>query len=963
MSKLSAYRTIKQIFARYPQLVDPNLRPYVGRQSTRQYWINQLARFQALEQQLDQQNPNVLRNANYIGFDNDLYTGIVTIYLELVHDDYPDESRERKLTVRVDNYTLDEVNAAIQVQYENYTSNFDEHFDVTIDRLVFNPQAVGGGSDRCGDKTFFKYPCDLQCNYTKIANHCFLDLLQSFVQRKYDVKRIYNRCLKQKEWTGAQVINALKSTKSMRIYIHNLTGKVIESINDKAGGKPVRLLMGNNHIAEINKDEVNMLKQNWYMQLQHPITDVKQAKMLNNDDIVKIAHNHKIIPINVNHTDKTKNDIFLTKYIIDNTLYVPEDDYNAYLLYKKIGLFEQDQFKLTWRFDKLYPFKIMTKTIDNINSIGNQDMTKPRAMLVNNFNKYCRKKLRGIDVCKAYSSTIAKLKYIPVQDVSTPWVPYDGSPVNMKYFYKIASIPDKLKGRVYPGVCTGKRIIDYADDLDIQFMMKPKYVKNPFSELVDKMLKIDQNASKPIINKFYGCMFFNMNTVGEISSPKCFISGENEAAELKSIKVGEELFLNYHTFTIRKEHNPNLLPFAHMIVDTVAKRVNDKIKELVNKGVLKNLIAICTDSIRYYGKVLKIKGSTPGYWRMDNSNLEEQNINYVLDAPINEKLTMLETVDQVIEAVIQRHNVLIDSPAGHGKTFLTSNILLPKFKELGLKVAMICSHAQPLMCYYDYDLCDIYTITSFMKKYDGRTHEYDVILNDEYGLNNTNQCMQLCKNDMFDVSLVCIGDTRQLWAVETFRPKYNVNESSAFLNMFKFGFGLFENRRNNYTREDYINMCCGTYVFTEFEKCKISKNNELITPTMICYTNEKRIALNKLMVDKLGWTKKIDNKLIAVGGRFICRPDIEHRHILKKMRICNKMRVTVKSFDDKYIHFTNGRTIPVSLFKQFDYGYALTLYGIQGMSVPYDEISFHEIGIIKSQKGGLYTAFSRIKTK
>ena len=126
---------------------------------------------------------------------------------------------------------------------------------------------------------------------------------------------------------------------------------------------------------------------------------------------------------------------------------------------------------------------------------------------------------------------------------------------------------------------------------------------------------------------------------------------------------------------------------------------------------------------------------------------------------------------------------------------------------------------------------------------------------------------------------------------------------------------------------------------------------------IIAYTNLTRQKYNKKMCEKHNITS-----LDTIGTKVICKTNS-----LSKYEIYNNFRFTVKEIDGDTISLISEQDfiykIPLELFNRygyFNYGYAITLYAVQGSSLKSFHYCMEDAGYLNGR--ALYTLISRLKT-
>lgn len=186
---------------------------------------------------------------------------------------------------------------------------------------------------------------------------------------------------------------------------------------------------------------------------------------------------------------------------------------------------------------------------------------------------------------------------------------------------------------------------------------------------------------------------------------------------------------------------------------------------------------------------------------------------------------------------------------------------------------------------------------------------------------------------------------------------------------------LDHNYRNHFSKTFYNNLIkTGSllehedYIYNLTKKdrlCDVIKNKKI--PYIITYTNKVKDYYNGLLTKN--WKTIYFNKMkakIQLNGFVKCINNIKYNNI----EIHNKSTYIIKKIEPQYVtiqKFKFPNKLISKLFKithdiyieNFIAGYANTLYSVQGLSIPYDNLII-DIDSIKSNRA-LYTAISRIR--
>ena len=153
-------------------------------------------------------------------------------------------------------------------------------------------------------------------------------------------------------------------------------------------------------------------------------------------------------------------------------------------------------------------------------------------------------------------------------------------------------------------------------------------------------------------------------------------------------------------------------------------------------------------------------------------------------------------------------------------------------------------------------------------------------------------------------------------------------------------------------------------------------NNKIIgklNKVNICVKNDTKEMINneivKNWVDVFGervqllsnGIKKKTEMKVKRGGRVICVKNINNKDIYNSQRFrivdYTEKEITIKNISSKIKYLLAKEDFNLN----FDYGYALTLYKIQGESVNIADLGIFDWDIISNTGDYLYTCLSRIK--
>jgi hypothetical protein len=841
---------------------------------------------------------------------------------------------------------------------------------------------------------YIKLPYNIKANDAIVRQNCVYDLIEN-IQKKYNIinkweeYKILNEIDEDTEWSVESTVRALNELNIS----HKIYSQFGDLLSDHTYNKNtyVYLIFANEHVYHVDKNEIELIKdyiKSVDIQLNKlKITDIK----LNEHDIKYYMDNHQVknVKLKVINTQKNRLTYDIANICVANrvngdeaTIYVDQFTMDAYNLYKNIGV----DVILSAKFNFLTPLEFIAKKY-NLYSTMTSKWNKPIPvnMAINetkiqemydldydgtddldiisvlNHNGY---EVHSIDLNKAYSACITELTFIPIVDAECESYKYNKQKIKNRYFYVVEEVHEHILGYVNVGIHSGYRLKCFDKKYyKISHYIIPKIIQNPFKKIIPAMIEKDPKLAKEIINRFYGNMQHNQNeSIKKYPVPVNIFKSKEEVRLAKGAIVQEidGCYVAFKQFESNKKYNKNMIPFAHFIVDKCISKIMNTIKELGVK--IQNIIEIKTDCITYIGEKadFELNPNTLGGFKEIEPKLRKNDV-YGCKRENKFNLPTITKYDIT-------KNILGYCYAGSGKTHFIKNNIIPKLVKRNLRYMVVCSHWQPIVEYKKFTVGDkeykapIYTIQhleSVANKGQNMMKRLNVLIVDECGLLTYKQWEFITLNIPISCKLVCFGDGKQLSPVDPgCKIKINPLDSITIQSLFDCKMKLKENYRNNYTIEDYDNMINGDY-----EPVKEKELFEKQSDYVICYRNDTRKKINEERTKNWVDYIEIEDKQYKIkqGAKIICRTNN-----LKKFNIYNKQMFDVVSYDGilKLVsHFDNNDQyeIPLEMYKDFDIAEALTLYCVQGWSIPLDKISFADIKEIKSIKGGLYTALSRIK--
>jgi len=804
--------------------------------------------------------------------------------------------------------------------------------------VVQKDETEGGGligKMKLKEVKFFKLKDDCEANNFIVEENCVKEgIIKYYKEGGYVGKKAMRALEGVEEWDVDKLIEFLDKFK----FCYDIRYKNFKLYkkNTDAEKKILYAYIANSHLYVMNKNDFKEVGKN---------TDILINNIVccNVGSIIKEKYTEESIKNISIKADENLNYEF-TGCVINGVKYTKNNELvDVFNMFKNI--YEQD-----YLYDdkfKVYTPLMKIAELNKLNSTFIENMGQPKAVYYNCGNiegDYC------IDKNKAYSWALRMLDNVPVIDAECVEEEFDRE-IKNEYFYFVDHISDDVYGRYVYGWCSGYRIGD-VDNVNITKQIKPKLIKNPFRNIIDKMRDYDIDLCKLVCNMFYGvCQRKNKPIVVVDDIIDC----NNGYDEGETIKVGN-FYAVIKNVDNSDKYKCNMLPLSHFIVDYMVNELFRKIDELGNISAI-DIVKLKTDSITYFGDYVEgLKDDDFFGWK--NEEVKVDDWKYI-DKKEEEK--------NIIESGLSvdlRKNVLFNCSAGSGKTTMAIKKLIPKLEGSTLIVSSTCKALEE---YYNMDGVVVKTMQFFINnqpKFNKMFGRFDNIVCEEIGLFDYDMFDYIYKN--IRGKIYGLGDLDQLKPVRGVdKPLANMNIINT---LFDVSVKLNENWRNNFSKDDYSRMKRLEYDYDNKIIGKLNKVN-------ICVKNDTKEMINKEIVR--GWVdvfgermqllsggikKKVEMK-VKKGGRIICVKNID------KKEIYNSQRFRIVDYDDDEITIKNISSKDVYKLKKehfnlhFDYGYALTLYKIQGESVNIEDLGIFDWNIIKNDGDYLYTCLSRIKEK
>jgi hypothetical protein len=930
--------------------------------------------------------------------DDELFSGTIHISIRFIDKSQQGARRNRTKTfsgTKVRNLNKVQIFEYVDAVIQDYFGNFGDGEGYTIIRgtsvklIKPIPKRVGAIKKmKVKAVKFFKIDLNIQSNNDVIPDgeNCFVHYIKTrYGEQKGFIKKVKNINGEQ-NWTVEQCIKFLEDC-NIPYYAYLGDLKLFKyKLDRKSKAKIFRFIFTNEHIYPVEKKELNGLKK--IKRDSYKIKQIKFKENLTNYIVNKMADGKVIKQYNIKYQDQK---FIFERALIDETLYVDDIDLvNSHKLFTQIMGF----FPISFNY-KIYTPLIYICEKEKIFSSFNFDMEMNEAPYYYNPDSMKKKNLLCIDKNKCYSYMLKSLKYIPVLNSQCfPEKYNEDEPFNEDYIYHVKKITKDSRCFLSAGKMSGHRIKNFLDSVEIDYVIKPKLILNPFSELIEKMFQTNSKLSKFIINVFYGIC--RISQYQDYTCHKRLVTSIDEAKEFGDFRKIQNDHFQLYTLLEHKEHRLkykfNLMPISMFILDKAVNTLVEKIDECKKLDPNLKVAKIKTDAFTMITDVIKYEDldldkNDISKWKIEpigkrreqficTDTLDEHE--YITELDKNTKIDESDfilksnayTLPQVIDKKDVRKyldkNILFDCLAGSGKTYECLNEIIPLLKDQNKKWLVISSQHCSLEEYYlknhNAKVIQYYTFNS---KVHVEFSTYDTIIIDEFGKLEPNQIEFIFKNCGKHCNLIFLGDKGQLLPYGYDKNKPSPVENMELYKLFDYVVKLEDNWRNKYTKNQYQKMKDLKFKLTDYERKLIDRISDLnitVTRRTMDKINQKKIKDWKdefTFGDKKFKLKK-DGKIIS---EFFNRKNFNKLH---KLGIYNGIFYTIKEYDKDNItiidKYNKEYIIPMDLFiENFNYGYAITTFRAQGRSIDYDKMGVHDYFLIRKSGRTLYTVFSRIK--
>jgi hypothetical protein len=838
---------------------------------------------------------------------------------------------------------------------------------------------------------FSKLPFNIKSNTESIQINCAAHIILNYIKSqskscmRTSLKLAHDIALSMTNWTVSSFIffcDSFDIPLKMCLY----TGKTLCKIIPKNKLPFLTCIVSNEHIYRITSDELKAIKEIFkYNKDKNEIVNVAYEK----GDLITNIKKKNIIPAEFSISYRITKDaelledvfdathkLHINNYTFENTLFTNDErKRNSFKLFTDII----KPFPITSKFSHISPLLYLCE-INNLWST-NTLMMNDSVSMFNYHSDLTDEELKiytvnsKIDKNKAHTYSLSTLEYIPIIDSTCHTFKYNNEPINDYYFYHVVQTdPSKNVKFIKNGWQSGFILNKTNNPKDIiDAYIKPILKPNPFKQVIEECFKKDPDTMKFVFNKFIG--YIQNNTKSE-SNNIIPIMITNSMKEVSQICHGNESYgyeeigvdlYSIHKYTKSKDCLivNNMLPLSIMINNVTTCNVINKINSLYStkQCIITDIKvdSICISHTPSFDINKHVDGpSVFNGWKLE----EYQSNKYVHTFPNNKhkfkKRIQLKSIDDYKSGCLY-----LSAYAGGSKTWTILNKLLPK---LHFKTLIISTQYQALTDYFTlqktdsekYENLDVYVIQKMECNLNlfNSIQNYQNIIIEEGGLMNGWQLDRIFSKCNTEQNIIITGDPKQLPCIIKAANKHYILSNGLLNYYFDQECHLSGNMRNHYTKQDYDNMFDGNFELTDYETSKVNK----ITENNICFFRSTVAKINKKIVDKM--------ETVLYNNIHICK-DIKILSIgnLKDYDLYKNCPLIVDSFDDVNIHLKSSfgkiYIIPKELFTtdNFQHNYAITLYRVQGRSIPENNISFHDFNYIKSNGCYLYVCLSRIQNK
>lgn len=798
--------------------------------------------------------------------------------------------------------------------------------------------------------------------------NCLINFLQNHYSKNKSIQKAL-RIFSEKEQPTYDDLKKFVIDNKIKSKFFDIDGYCIFEQSIKSSNKYacINAVIHNNHIYPIAKSSkiLNKLEKKIYkIDKENKNVVVEEIKQEHNNKLINFIK-QGIMPtiINENH------------FIINDMNYILNEDYtNSQKVYKMFSInrppnrgncftFMDDLISILEKntVKSYFPYKFKDKGLgfSNFENVSDIDLNN----------------ILALDANKAFSYALSSLGYLPTIDIMTnKFYKYDGQEIKEDLLYivetdepsgyfpdnysfiwgwyilRIKEIEtirnDKIKYNITEFITCKKNLNYYSyiiprlfnevkDDEPLK-----KFIKLAVNVHIGKFQKIiGEKKVKPNLKKIDFSIMSNEHIE---NIDKLNVDTTNLIKE----RIDDNYSLCYKAVEQYEVFTHNNLPLSYAVIQKARLNIINKLVELNYNS--DDVIQIKTDAIYLNNKDNKYSckfDNNFGGWKELKPTIDD--FKYFSFVP-NSRLSFSEPF------ITNKFSFCSNALAGGGKTYSIINNLLPSINDY---VIMSPFHL-PLM---EYRCKNIKSNTISHYMFLNKIPDEKNIIIDEFGLMNNNEwnyILQLLYK--CDKNIYLYGDNKQL------QPVNDNSINNFFLESHSVKYTTeWNNHRNNFKTEDYEEMIEKNndieYATKLIKKYCSSDINDKDT-VFISYRNEKtRKEINKIIMEKNNFV--MNENEISVGVKLINKTNnlsISGTTIYNKHQFIvienNNDGVIIQDAENNKIQATRKEIID-----NMDLAFCLTLYCVQGQTIPKIHFVDTDIDMLCKVPNALYTLISRIK--
>ena len=532
--------------------------------------------------------------------------------------------------------------------------------------------------------------------------------------------------------------------------------------------------------------------------------------------------------------------------------------------------------------------------------------------------------LETIDMKKCYSSTLEDLPYLLHTDIRwAKWTKFkeDNQPKKLNETSLYIVLP-KFSTILLPdvNVYTGKHLM-YCVKENVEFLIREELTCDQEDNVYRKLIKDVKSKLQGYDYKSLFNVMIGKFEAREIMEYQKFVKivndDELERTDGEVFKIGDNM--NVITEWITSHNIYCKKPISIQIKDKVRITMYEMMKSLKLKYL--DVVQIKTDSITYFKNRTTeklVKKFIANGWKYEKYN------------PIKDTATRDYDLKSVtFKYTNTKKNTLTNCYAGCGKTHHILNNVIPKSKDYKVLTPAYA-------CLKDYSK-NPHINCSVIQKYSSKLGIIPTEKNiyvDEIGMVSKGGWDVLIKASLNGSNISCWGDNRQLPPVQDDKNQLMYYWNELFTSYF---FGSVElmntNYRNNFTNEYYDSLVNHGWnenkdiLYSEIKK--YNSTDWTKAEIIIAWRNSTCDEYNLKMTKYLGFNSMFDK-----GVKLRCNTSN-----LGKSGIYKNFMYEVLESDDENTKLkligndTVHTLVNTKITSCFKYGYAITLYGVQGATL------------------------------